>query len=149
MADEWDISDDDGLDLARLGRQLLIERLRTPVDHKAAAEARRAEIEAWSGLLGQVLDRVDRWLAIREAAAKVKPRAAEKQPAKQAPDYEAVLARILTKPPPAEAAEELRAAGFTRADVPQLVETLSALGDEWRAWVEGAGEWVAAVEAQL
>lgn len=130
----------------RTAVEMVLERLRAPSDGEARAA--QAHAEMWLGLADRVLARVDRWLALREAAARVKP--PEDPPPAPAPEAEwvEVLEYLAARPPAAEAAERLRAIGVEAAHVPALLEEL---GTEpgWAAWVDSSRGWIEEVSAAL
>lgn len=140
----------------RTAVELVLQRLRAPSDGEARAAQAHAEL--WLGIVDRVLARVDRYLGLREAAARVTPPPPPPAPEEEAKEREAkergaeqwaeVLEYLIRRPPASEAAERLRALGVEAAHVPFLLEDLSA-EPEWAAWIEGAREWIDDVTAAL
>ena len=146
----------------RTAVEMVLERLRAPSDGEARAAQAHAEL--WLGIVDRVLARVDRYLGLKEAAARVTPppptpkereakeREAKEREAKEreagAEQWAEVLEYLIRRPPPSEAAERLRALGVEAEHVPIILADLGA-EPEWAAWIDGARSWIDEVTAAL
>jgi hypothetical protein len=130
----------------KLGAQLASE---------VAAETNRAEV--WDkvfaraeGMLNTFLDRMDA-AELRKAAAASPPPAGDEldQGDGTELDPKAVLDAIGKRPPPQKAAELLKGAGVTAANLEDVLGHVRSAGQGWPAFLDQKPDWLNAVRAEL
>jgi hypothetical protein len=130
----------------KLGAQLASE---------AAAENRSAEI--WDkvtgrleGMLNTFLDRMDA-NELRKAAADSPPPTEDEADQAEGTDLDAkaVLDAIGKRPPPEKAAELLKGAGVTAANLEDVLSHVRSAGQGWPAFLDQKPDWLNAVRVAL